>query len=75
MSTQTVWQILLTIIYIHKDKQQVHRPYHSFEDNFSVCISSWIDNTRTVNQIDPTHQSDILPNLGGIALYCQITRT
>ena len=37
--------------------------YHSLEDNVSIRVSRGVDHTRAVNEVDSTHQGDVLPHL------------
>ena len=36
---------------------------HSLEDNVSIRIPHRVDHSRTIDEVDPTHQSNVLPHL------------
>ncbi len=47
---------------VHKRKKR-RETYHSFQDNIRFTVFWRVDNTRTVNEEDAPHQSDVLPHL------------
>ena len=63
-TAQSLQSSTYTCMYIHNNTEgQCRHTYHSLEDYLGVGISSGVDHSRAVYEVDTPHQRNVLPHL------------